>query len=92
VSLPIGIYSAMRRHSVGDYGFTFIGFIGLAVPNFILALTPDVSQLSLFRAERGRAVQSAICRRALELGQIRRSARSICGFPIIVIGTRERPR
>jgi peptide/nickel transport system permease protein len=39
VALPIGIYSAMRRHSVGDYVFTFIGFIGLAVPNFILALT-----------------------------------------------------
>jgi peptide/nickel transport system permease protein len=39
VSLPIGIYSAMRRHSVGDYTFTFIGFLGLAIPNFILALT-----------------------------------------------------
>lgn len=39
VSLPIGIYSAMRRHSVGDYGFTLLGFLGLAVPNFILALT-----------------------------------------------------
>ncbi|MGF6232905.1 peptide/nickel transport system permease protein [Inquilinus ginsengisoli] len=39
VSLPIGIYSAMRRHSLGDYGFTFLGFLGLAVPNFILALT-----------------------------------------------------
>lgn len=39
VSLPIGIYSAMRRHSVGDYVFTFIGFIGLAVPSFILALS-----------------------------------------------------
>ena len=39
VSLPIGIYSAMRRHSIGDYAFTFLGFIGLAVPNFILALT-----------------------------------------------------
>ena len=39
VSLPIGIYSAMRRHSVGDYAFTLLGFIGLAIPNFILALT-----------------------------------------------------
>jgi peptide/nickel transport system permease protein len=39
VSLPIGIYSAMRRHSAGDYFFTFLGFIGLAIPNFILALT-----------------------------------------------------
>ncbi|CAN7578786.1 ABC transporter permease [Devosia sp. LjRoot16] len=39
VSLPIGIYSAMRRHSVGDYAFTLFGFIGLAIPNFIMALT-----------------------------------------------------
>jgi peptide/nickel transport system permease protein len=38
VALPIGIYSAVRRHSVGDHVFTFLGFIGLAVPNFILAL------------------------------------------------------
>jgi peptide/nickel transport system permease protein len=39
VSIPIGIYSAVRRHSFGDYTFTLLGFIGLAVPNFILALT-----------------------------------------------------
>jgi peptide/nickel transport system permease protein len=39
VSLPIGIYSAVRRHSVGDYVFTFLGFLGLAIPNFIFALT-----------------------------------------------------
>jgi peptide/nickel transport system permease protein len=39
VALPIGIYSAVRRHFIGDHVFTFLGFIGLAVPNFILALT-----------------------------------------------------
>lgn len=39
VALPIGIYSAVRRHSFGDYAFTFLGFLGLAIPNFILALT-----------------------------------------------------
>jgi len=38
VALPIGIYSAVRQYSVGDYIFTFIGFIGIAVPNFMLAL------------------------------------------------------
>ncbi len=38
VALPIGIYSAVRRHSIGDHVFTLLGFIGLAVPNFILAL------------------------------------------------------
>ena len=38
IALPIGIYSAVRQYSVGDYAFTLIGFIGLAVPNFLLAL------------------------------------------------------
>jgi peptide/nickel transport system permease protein len=38
VSLPIGIYSAVKQYSLADYLFTFIGFIGLAVPNFLFAL------------------------------------------------------
>ncbi|SDG11133.1 MULTISPECIES: ABC transporter permease [Thalassobaculum] len=38
VSFPIGIYSATHQYSVGDYGLTFIGFLGLATPNFLLAL------------------------------------------------------
>jgi peptide/nickel transport system permease protein len=38
VALPTGIYSAVRKYTIGDYVFTFVGFIGLAVPNFLLAL------------------------------------------------------
>jgi peptide/nickel transport system permease protein len=38
LALPIGIYSAVRQYSVPDYVFTLIGFVGLAVPNFLLAL------------------------------------------------------
>jgi len=38
VALPIGIYSAVYRYSFLDYAFTFIGFIGLAIPGFMLAL------------------------------------------------------
>lgn len=38
IAFPIGIYSAVRPYSLLDYLFTFIGFIGLAVPNFLLAL------------------------------------------------------
>ena len=37
-ALPVGIYSAVRQHSVGDYVFTFLGFSGLAVPDFLLGL------------------------------------------------------
>ncbi len=38
VAFPIGIYSAVKQYSLGDYLFTFTGFLGLAVPNFLLAL------------------------------------------------------
>jgi peptide/nickel transport system permease protein len=38
IALPIGIISAARQYSWGDYTFTLLGFIGLAVPNFLLAL------------------------------------------------------
>ena len=38
IAIPIGIFSAVYRHSTGDYVATFIGYIGLAVPNFMLAL------------------------------------------------------
>ncbi len=38
IAIPIGIFSAMYRHSFGDYLATFIGYIGLSLPNFMLAL------------------------------------------------------
>ncbi len=38
IAIPIGIYSATHQYSVPDYIFTFFGFIGIAVPGFLLAL------------------------------------------------------
>ncbi|MCZ4281153.1 ABC transporter permease [Kiloniella laminariae] len=38
MSFPIGIYTAVKQYSLGDYVFSFVGFIGLATPNFLLAL------------------------------------------------------
>jgi len=38
VALPIGIYSAVKRYSIGDHIFTLFGFVGLAIPTFIMAL------------------------------------------------------
>lgn len=38
VALPIGIYSAVRQYSIGDYIFSIIGFIGMATPGFLIAL------------------------------------------------------
>ncbi len=38
IAIPIGIYSATHQYSLGDYAFTVFGFMGLATPNFLLAL------------------------------------------------------
>ncbi len=38
VALPIGIYSAVRQYSITDHAFSFVGYVGLATPNFLLAL------------------------------------------------------
>ncbi|MGV8831232.1 MAG: ABC transporter permease [Devosia sp.] len=38
IALPIGVYAAVRKYSLGDYLATVVGFIGLAVPNFFFAL------------------------------------------------------
>jgi peptide/nickel transport system permease protein len=38
IAFPIGIYSAIRRNSFGAHLATFVGFIGLAIPNFLIAL------------------------------------------------------
>lgn len=38
VAFPIGIYSATHQYSWGDYGLTFLGLLGIAIPNFTLAL------------------------------------------------------
>lgn len=38
VAFPIGVYSATHQYSWGDYTLTFVGFIGLATPSFLLAL------------------------------------------------------
>jgi peptide/nickel transport system permease protein len=59
VAIPIGIYAATNQYSVFDYVLTFIGFIGMSVPSFMLALVLmyaafaylDLSVTGLFSAE-----------------------------------------
>lgn len=53
IAVPIGIYSAVRQYSIGDYTFTFLGFIGLGVPNFLLALVLMYLGFYLFGANVG---------------------------------------
>lgn len=38
MAIPLGIYAAVRHRTVEDYSLTFVGFLGLAIPDFLLAL------------------------------------------------------
>jgi peptide/nickel transport system permease protein len=59
IAIPIGVYSAIRQYSIGDYVFTIFGFAGISTPNFLLALilmlflyqTFDLSVGGLFSSE-----------------------------------------
>lgn len=53
LALPIGIYSAVRQYSVGDYAFTFIAFLGQAMPAFMIALVAMYLGFVLFDAPIG---------------------------------------
>jgi peptide/nickel transport system permease protein len=59
IALPLGIYAAVKKYSIFDYGASFIGFFGLAIPNFVLALIAlyisyrwfDKAAIGLFSSE-----------------------------------------
>jgi len=86
VAIPIGVYSAVKQYSLGDYGFTLLGFIGLAIPNFFLALILmyvfykylGISIGGLFSREYAHAPWS--------LGKVIDFINH-CWVPIIVVGT-----
>ena len=53
LALPIGLYNAMHRGSIGDYLFSAIGMIGIAVPNFLIALFALFVGFRYFNADLG---------------------------------------
>jgi peptide/nickel transport system permease protein len=48
VAFPIGVLSAVRQYSLADYGATFLAFLGLAVPDYILALVLMIGAFTFF--------------------------------------------
>jgi peptide/nickel transport system permease protein len=53
IALPICIYTAVHRRSFGDYLFTFLRFLGLAIPNFLLGLILMYFGISWFHDDVG---------------------------------------
>ncbi|PZF85596.1 ABC transporter permease [Jiangella anatolica] len=86
VAFPIGLYSAVRQYSWGDYVATTVGFLGLAIPNFLLALGLMYIALTVFDADVGGLFSAeyeeapwSLARFADLLGHL--------WIPVIVLGT-----
>ena len=86
MALPIGIYSAVRQYSIGDYTFTFIGFLGLAIPNFLLALVLMYFSFRYFGANVGGLFSNEYLDAPWSLGKFWDLLKHIW-IPAIVLGT-----
>ena len=86
VAFPIGLYSATHQYSWGDYGLTFLGFIGLATPNFLLALVLLYFANVLFGTSIGGLMDARFIDQPWSYDKII-SVLEHLWIPIIVIGT-----
>jgi peptide/nickel transport system permease protein len=86
LAFPIGVYTAVRQYSFGDYGLTFIGFIGLATPNFLLALVLQYFAHVWFGTSIGGLMDSAYVDQPWSLGKAV-SVLEHLWIPVLVIGT-----
>lgn len=85
VAFPIGIYSATHQYSWGDYGLTFVGLIGLAVPNFMLALLMMYFANVWFGLSIGNLMDSQYLDQPMSWEKAR-SILSHIWIPVIIIG------
>ncbi|RKS06504.1 peptide/nickel transport system permease protein [Nocardiopsis sp. Huas11] len=86
IAFPIGVYSAVRQYSVGDYVVTFVGFIGLATPNFMLALLFAWVSFRYFGQSVGGVFSPEYADAAWNLGKLL-DAVSNLWIPVLIIGT-----
>jgi peptide/nickel transport system permease protein len=86
VAFPIGLYSAVRQYSVGDYVFTTLGFLGLAIPNFMIALVLMWIGLTYFGQSAGGILSPQYQDSAWNLGKVL-DLLSHMWVPIVVLGT-----
>jgi len=86
VAFPIGVYSATHQYSWGDNTLTFIGFLGLATPNFLLALVMVYLANVWFGTEIGGLMDEQYIGKPWTWGKIG-SVLEHLWIPVIVIGT-----
>ena len=86
MAFPIGVYSAVNQYSIGDHTLTFIGFLGLATPNFLLALVMMYLAKVHFGISIGGLMDPKYLDQPLSWGKIV-SVLEHLWVPVIVIGT-----
>jgi peptide/nickel transport system permease protein len=86
VSIPIALYSATHQYSVGDYLFSFMGLVGLATPNFLLALIFMVIMLRVFNVTPGGLFSPEYLRAPWSIAKFI-DLLSHLPVPVIVVGT-----
>lgn len=86
VAFPIGIYSATHQYSWGDYGLTFVGLIGLAIPNFMLALVMMYFANIWFGLSIGNLMDAQYLGEPMSWEKFR-SVLAHIWIPVIIIGT-----
>ncbi|MCL4761938.1 MAG: ABC transporter permease [Burkholderiales bacterium] len=86
IAFPIGVYSATHQYSWGDYGLTLLGFLGIAIPNFMLALVMMYFANVWFGLSIGGLMDPEYIDQPWSWGKLR-SVIDHLWIPVIVIGT-----
>jgi peptide/nickel transport system permease protein len=86
IAFPIGIYSATHQYSWSDYGLTFLGLIGLAIPNFMLALILMYFANIWFGTSIGHLMDPEYLDAPMSWGKMK-SILEHLWIPVIIIGT-----
>ncbi|MBB3456165.1 peptide/nickel transport system permease protein [Rhizobium sp. BK313] len=86
VAFPIGIYSATHQYSWGDYGLTFLGLLGIAIPNFMLALILMYFANIWFGVSIGHLMDLKYLSQPMSWDKAR-SILSHLWIPVIIVGT-----
>ena len=86
IAFPIGIYSATHQYSWGDYGLTFLGLLGIAIPNFMLALILMYFANVWFGVSIGHLMDREFLSQPMSWAKAR-SILSHLWIPVLIIGT-----
>jgi peptide/nickel transport system permease protein len=86
IAFPIGIYSATHQYSWGDYGLTFLGLLGIAIPNFMLALILMYFANVWFGVSIGHLMDQKYLSQPMSWEKAR-SILSHLWIPVIIVGT-----